>query len=78
VAAIAIVGSLVAAVDRGLAEQGQPLLGGDIEFSLIHREVTDSERGFIASKGSVSRIATLRAMATADGPVDTRGDQGRG
>ena len=67
VASIAIVGSLVAAVDRGLAEQGQPLLGGDIEFSLIHREVTDSERGFIASKGSVSRIATLRAMATADG-----------
>lgn len=66
VAAIAIVGSLVAAVDRGLAEQGQPLLGGDIEFSLIHREVTEAERNFISSKGTVSRIATLRAMATAE------------
>lgn len=67
VAAIAMVGSLVAAVDRGLAEQGQPLLGGDIEFSLIHREVTEAERAFIARQGTVSRIATLRGMATADG-----------
>lgn len=66
VAAIAIVGSLVAAVDRGLAEQGQPLLGGDIEFSLIHREANAAERGFMDGKGTVSRIATLRAMATAN------------
>ncbi len=67
VAAIAIVGSLVAAVDRGLTEQGQPLLGGDVEFSLIHREATAQEQAFMASKGSMSRIATLRAMATANG-----------
>jgi putative ABC transport system permease protein len=67
VAAIAIVGSLVAAVDRGLTEQGQPLLGGDVEFSLIHREVTEAERAFIAAQGNISRIATMRGMATADG-----------
>ncbi len=67
VAAIAIVGSLVAAVDHGLTEQGQPLLGGDVEFSLIHREATAQEQAFMASKGSMSRIATLRAMATANG-----------
>ncbi|MFT3673982.1 ABC transporter permease [Aestuariivirga sp.] len=63
VAAIAIVGSLVAAVDRGLTEQGQPLLGGDVEFSLIHREANANEQGFMASKGTLSRIATLRGMA---------------
>lgn len=67
VASIAIIGSLGAAIERGLTEQGQPLLGGDIEFSLIHREVNEKEKAFIASLGEVSRVATLRAMATANG-----------
>jgi putative ABC transport system permease protein len=64
-AAIAIIGSLSASIERGLNEQGQPLLGGDVEFSLIHREATDKELSFIAANGEVSRIATLRAMAVA-------------
>jgi putative ABC transport system permease protein len=66
VASIAIIGSLSASITRGLAEQGQPLLGGDLEFSLIHREATATEMAFIQSKGLTSRIATLRAMATAN------------
>ncbi len=65
-AAIAIVGSLSAAIERGLDEQGQSLLGGDVEFSLIHRETTPAERDFIAAKGTVSRVATLRAMAVTE------------
>ena len=64
-AAIAIIGSLSASIERGLDEQGQPLLGGDVEFSLIHREATDKELNFIASNGAVSKVATLRAMAVA-------------
>lgn len=67
VMAIAIVGSLSAAIERGLAEQGQPLLGGDLEFSLIHREVSDKEMAFVRELGTMSRIATMRAMATANG-----------
>lgn len=62
-AAIAIVGSLGAAIDRGLMEQGQPLLGGDVEVALIHREATPAELAFLTSKGSVSKVASLRAMA---------------
>lgn len=62
-AAIAIVGSLSAAITRGLDEQGQPLLGGDLEFSIIHREATPEELAFITSKGEVSKVATVRAMA---------------
>ena len=62
---IAIIGSLSAAIERGLDEQGQPLLGGDVEFSLIHRETTDPELAFISSKGDVSKVATVRAMAVA-------------
>ena len=64
-AAIAIIGSLSASTERGLNEQGQPLLGGDVEFSLVHREATDKELAFIASNGSLSKVATLRAMAIA-------------
>ncbi len=64
-AAIAIIGSLSASIERGLSEQGQPLLGGDVEFALVHREATDKELGFIKSQGEVSRVATLRAMAVA-------------
>ena len=48
-AAIAIIGSLSASIERGLNEQGQPLLGGDVEFALVHREATEKELGFIKS-----------------------------
>jgi putative ABC transport system permease protein len=64
-AAIAMIGSLSASIERGLNEQGQVLLGGDVEFALIHRETTDKELDFIASKGVVSKVETLRAMAVA-------------
>jgi putative ABC transport system permease protein len=66
VGAIAIIGSLTSAIERGLTEQGQPLLGGDVEFTLVQREVTGEEYAYIKSKGQTSRIATLRAMATAN------------
>lgn len=64
-AAIAIIGSLSAAIERGLDEQGQPLLGGDLEFSLIHREATPEEFSYITAKGTTSKVATVRAMAVA-------------
>jgi putative ABC transport system permease protein len=67
VAAIAIIGSLGASLDRGLKEQGQPLLGGDLEYSIIHRQASAEEIAFIKTQGQVSRVATLRAMATANG-----------
>ena len=62
-AAIAVVGSLAAAISRGLDEQGQALLGGDIEFALVHREASPPELAFLNQHGSLARTATLRAMA---------------
>ena len=62
---IAIIGSLSAAVQRGLDEQGQPLLGGDVEFALIHRQASEAESAFINSQGQISKIATVRGMALA-------------
>jgi putative ABC transport system permease protein len=63
VGAIAIVGSLSAALERGIANEGRTLMGGDIEFSVLHNEPTPDQRAFIEGAGRVSRVATLRAMA---------------
>ncbi len=61
--AIAGVGSLTASLVDGLARQGQVILGGDLSFTLIQREVTPDERAFLESHGKLSSAATMRAMA---------------
>ncbi len=67
VTAIAGVGSLARSLADGLAREGRVILGGDIVFSLIHREADARERGFLEGKGDLSVAATMRAMArTAD------------
>jgi putative ABC transport system permease protein len=68
VAAIAGVGSIAGGLIDGLAREGRVILGGDLAFSLIHREALPAERAFLESRGTVSSAATLRAMArTLDG-----------
>src|SRR5665213_153771 len=63
VSAIAIIGSLASSIQRGLAEQGQLLMGGDVEFSLTQREASPDELSFLQQQGIVSHVVTLRAMA---------------
>jgi putative ABC transport system permease protein len=68
VMAIAGVGSVAASLNDGLAAAGRTILGGDLDFSLIQREAGVAERGFLDAHGTVSAVATLRAMArTSDG-----------
>ncbi|MBG1233671.1 ABC transporter permease [Aestuariivirga litoralis] len=67
VAAIAMIGSLASSVSRGLSEQGQVLLGGDIAFSLVQREAKPEELAFLSSKGQVGETANMRAMAQGGG-----------
>jgi putative ABC transport system permease protein len=68
VAAIAGVGSLGRAFEATLAAQGDAILGGDVAFSLNHQPPGAAEKAFLATRGAVSEIATLRAMArTPDG-----------
>jgi len=67
VAAIAGVGSLAAAIDRGLADNGQRILGGDLAVQLTQRRATADERAALARLGPVSEVIRLRAM-TGDGP----------
>src|SRR5271163_2587628 len=70
VLAIAAVGSFAESLADGLASQGRVILGGDEAFSLIQREASPAERAFLAARGDVSAVATLRAMArTAEGKL---------
>ncbi len=70
VAALAGVGSLASAINAGLLERGQLLLGGDIEAKLTSRMATPEERQRFAALGSVSEVVHLRAMAGAAGRED--------
>lgn len=65
VAVIAGIGTLSAAIVEGLARDGRSLLGGDIEFRLIHRAADDAQRAFLARQGTVSETAHMRVMAHA-------------
>jgi putative ABC transport system permease protein len=63
VAALAGVGSLSSAIVAGLAEQGQSILGGDIQLSVSQRTATQEEEAALAELGRVSRVTRMRAMA---------------
>src|SRR5258705_1927311 len=67
VMAIAGVGSFSRSLTDGINREGQVILGGDLSFSLIHREVDAAERRFLESRGQVSSGATMRAMPSAEG-----------
>lgn len=63
VAAISGVNSVSRALTEGISQEGQAILGGDLSFRLVHRQAEDDERAFVSDLGTVSEIATLRAMA---------------
>src|SRR3546814_5270540 len=64
VAVIAGIGTLSASIGAGLERDGRSLLGGDIEFRLIHRPATAEERAFLDRQGAVAETVQMRAMAT--------------
>ena len=61
--ALAGVGSLSSAIRSGLSDNGQTILGGDIEARLTQRTATAPERAALAKLGRVSEVVRLRAMA---------------
>ena len=63
VAAVAAIGSLAAAFDKALANQGRLLIGGDLSFEVIHRQATDAEFSALRQLGQVAQSASFRAMA---------------
>lgn len=67
VAAIAGVGSFAAALQEGLREDGQAILGGDIAVSLIHTAPGEEEMAYLSSLGEMSQIRTARAITRTQG-----------
>lgn len=63
VAAIIGVGSVSRGLSDGLAHEGRRILGGDLSFVLMHRELSPEERGFLEQQGDVATLASMRAMA---------------
>lgn len=63
VAAISGVNSVANSITKGIAGESQSILGGDMSFSLVQREINDAQRQFLLSKGEISQIITMRAMA---------------
>jgi putative ABC transport system permease protein len=68
VAGLAGVGSLTAAIGAAISEQGQSLLGGDVEYKILQREASAEEFAAFAETGRVSTVMRTRAMiARSDG-----------
>ncbi|MEC8577910.1 MAG: hypothetical protein VXY41_00710, partial [Pseudomonadota bacterium] len=62
ISTISAVGSLSASMVAGMMAQGQAILGGDMDFRLVHREASDTELAWLDEQAELSRMATMRAM----------------
>ena len=67
VAAVTGVGALTDSFLAGLARDGRALVGGDISFARAQGEPTAEEHAVLASQGTLSVVATTRAMVTREG-----------
>ena len=66
VAAIAAVGTLRTGVERGLAADGQRILGGDLEVEGGSQPLPDALRDWLRARGArVSDVVTMRSMLVA-------------
>ncbi len=74
VAAIAAVGLVRAAIERGLQDQGAVLLGGDAQMEFTYRFATPEERAWMDDRAlRVSEIVEFRSMAvTGEGDAADR------
>lgn len=63
VATIAGMGTITSSLKAGMAQEGQSILGGDIELALVQRRAEADELAYLQDRAQVSEIATLRAMA---------------
>ena len=78
VAAIAAVGWVSEAMLAGLRQDGQVILGGDLDVHLRHREIADEQRAWLAARGALSESAELRTMAQAAHPSAAAGAEDTG
>ncbi len=70
VAALAGVGSLASAINAGLADRGQLLLGGDVALRLSGAMPGPAQREAAASIGSIGEVVKLRGMVAREAGGD--------
>lgn len=63
VGAIGGVNSIASAITSGVENEGQSLLGGDMRFELVQRQLTGAERSFLTGRGVLAESARMRSMA---------------
>lgn len=63
VASIITIHTMINVMNDALAREGRVILGGDIAISIVGREASPQELAVISSKGTVSKMITLRTMA---------------
>jgi putative ABC transport system permease protein len=66
VTAIAAIGSVAACVTAAIKGDARDLLGGDAEARLAYRRADAAEREYLSRSGTVSEVATMRAMARSE------------
>jgi putative ABC transport system permease protein len=62
VGGIGVVGSVTAAIERGLGAQGREVLGGDVSVAFTYRFAAADERAWLAARGAISEVVDLRSM----------------
>ena len=65
VGGIAAVGSVTSAIERGLAAEGQTILGGDAALTFAYRFASDDERAWMTGRGEVVEMVSMRSMLRA-------------
>lgn len=65
VASISGVGTITSAILQGLANEGQTLLGGDVELTLTQRPALPAEKDYLQHQGFLSELVSLNGMAYA-------------
>lgn len=61
--AVSAIGSFSAAARIGLLADAGALLGGDLELRLTHRQLSAQQQTFLAQRGQLSAVHSLRTMA---------------
>ncbi|MEM7687072.1 MAG: FtsX-like permease family protein, partial [Pseudomonadota bacterium] len=66
VGGIAAVGSVTTAIERGLAAEGQSILGGDAALTFSYRFASNDERAWMAERGKVVEMVSMRSLLRKD------------
>ena len=77
VAAVAAVGSVRAAIEQGLSDQGRAILGGDAELRFTARRMAEDERRWLEERSlATSEIIDFRSMAVGDSRITGEVERG--